>query len=505
MIDDTNDARASAVGITAVGVYVPRVRIAASSFRDAWGQFDAPGVDRKAVPGADEDTLTMAIEAGTRALAAASLGPDAVDWIGFGTATPPLAEGALSTRLGAMLGLDSRASQQLFTGSTRAGTRALWAAMAFLESADGATTDDSSRALVIAADAPRGDPAEGIDHAAGAGAVAFVLERGSGLTIVDRAEYAAPYPGTRFRRSGENETQELGVTAYERGAFAETIGAAVDGLESGSPEAVDAVAVQAPDGKRPYRVAGRIGVDTAAIQRCATVHDLGDLGAASVPASIVSALESGDESILAVAYGSGAGADALVLERTGDEDVPVGGSLEVDGDTESITYSQYLRQRGVVAAGPPNGGGAYVSVPTWKRSLPQRYRLVAGRCLACDNLAFPSEGACPDCHRRDGFADVELDGTGDLEAVTTIQQGGAPPEFAEFQSRSGPYAAVIVALEGPDGGCVRVPAMGTDADPDVFAVGDRVEATIRRLYTQEDVTRYGFKVRPLRPDSDTGQ
>jgi len=38
--------------------------------------------------------------------------------------------------------------------------------------------------------------------------------------------------------------------------------------------------------------------------------------------------------------------------------------------------------------------------------------------------------------------------------------------------------------------------MGTDADPSAFAVGDRVETTIRRIYTQEGVTRYGFKIRP---------
>jgi len=30
--------------------------------------------------------------------------------------------------------------------------------------------------------------------------------------------------------------------------------------------------------------------------------------------------------------------------------------------------------------------------------------------------------------------------------VTTISQGGAPPEFAEQQARSGDYAAAIVAL-----------------------------------------------------------
>ncbi|OLZ41005.1 hypothetical protein A6E15_08380 [Natrinema saccharevitans] len=43
---------------------------------------------------------------------------------------------------------------------------------------------------------------------------------------------------------------------------------------------------------------------------------------------------------------------------------------------------------------------------------------------------------------------------------------------------------------------VSAPAMGTDADPDDFSVGDRIETTVRRICTQEGVTRYGFKIRP---------
>jgi len=54
----------------------------------------------------------------------------------------------------------------------------------------------------------------------------------------------------------------------------------------------------------------------------------------------------------------------------------------------------------------------------------------------------------------------------------------------------------VVALEGPDGGSASVPAQVVSADPESVDIGDRVEATMRRVYTQEGVTRYGFKVRP---------
>ncbi|WP_049920995.1 zinc ribbon domain-containing protein [Halopiger djelfimassiliensis] len=468
--------------ITGVGAYAPRFRISAAAFEEAWGQFRAAGIEQKAVPAADEDPLTMGYEAATRALEAADRDGATVDWLAFAASRPPVAETDLTARLGAMLAVPESATRHGFTDSTRAGTRALRAGM------DALGTDET--ALVVAADAPRGSPDDDIDHAAGAGAAALVLEGDGPSEIVDTAEYAAPYPGTRFRTTGTEETTGLGVTQYDRHAFTETIGGAVDGLET-DPEP-DAAAIQAPDGKLPYRAASAAGVGTDEIRAAATVHELGDLGAASVPVSLASALADGSESVLAVSHGSGAGADAFVVESTGD--VPAKTALEGD---DPLSYAAYLRQRGVVTTGPPAGGGAYVSVPSWRRSIPQRYRLEAGRCSACGTLSFPPAGSCDDCGALAEYDRLELPGRGTIEAVTTISQGGAPPEFAEQQARSGDYAAAIVALETGHGTeTVSVPAMGTDADPAAFSVGDRVETTIRRIYTQEGVTRYGFKVRP---------
>ncbi|OIB56682.1 zinc ribbon domain-containing protein [Natrialba sp. SSL1] len=489
--------------ITAVGAYAPRFRITAEAFADAWGHFQASGISEKAVPAADEDALTMGYEAATRALEAADLTGDAIDWLGFASSRPPVAEEDLTARLGAMLAVNEATTRHVFTGSTRAGTRALWAGI------DAVDTDETTTGLVVAADAPRGEPDSELDHAAGAAGAAFVLEASGPADIADRAEYSLPYPGTRFRNTGEEETQGLGVTQYDRQAFTETIGGAVAALESDSSDDLEpaAAAIQAPNGKLPYRAAGAAGVGTDEIQAAATVHKLGDLGAASVPVSLASALADGHESILAVSFGSGAGADALVLESDGS--VPTQIDLDANTDTngeddeQTLSYAEYLRQRGVVTAGPPSGGGAYVSVPSWRRSIPQRYRLEAGRCPECGALAFPPEGACDDCGSLVEYETVTLANRGRIEAVTTISQGGAPPEFAPQQSQAGDYAAAIVELPvadsaGTEAGdeTVSLPAMGTDAAPDAFAVDDEIETTIRRIYTQEGVTRYGFKVRP---------
>ena len=474
--------------IAAVGAYAPRFRIAAEEFREAWGQFHAAGVESKAVPDADEDALTMAHEAATRALDAADREGEEVAFLAFAATRPPLAESDLTVRLGGMLGVPDDATRHVFTGSTRAGTRALDAGLAAGPWGDGV-------GLVVAADCPRGEPDSDEEHAAGAGAAAFVLDAEGPATVTQRAEYASEYPGTRFRRTGDDATEGLGVTTYDRQAFTEALAGAVEQLHGEGVEAVDAAAVQAPDGKLPYRAASALGVDAATIQECALVHELGDIGAASVPLSLARALADGHERVLAAAFGSGAGADALLVESG---DVPA--SLGLDGD-ESISYPEYLRKRGELTAGPPGGGGAYVSVPSWRRTLDQRHRLVAGRCPECGGLNFPPEGACTACTSLVEYEDVTLQGTGTVEASTTISQGGAPPEFAEQQAESGDFGVVVVALDGPDGGQASAPAQVTGTDPGSLAVGDRVETTMRRIYTQEGVTRYGFKVRPSVDDA----
>ena len=291
----------------------------------------------------------------------------------------------------------------------------------------------------------------------------------------------------------------LGATGYERQAFTETLAGAVEQLDFGGSDGgdLDAAAVQAPDGKLPYRAAGALGVEAETIQQGATVHELGDTGAASVPLGLAKALAQGDTRVLAASFGSGAGADALLVESGGDGgEGGVSADLALD-DAEEVSYAEYLRKRGELTSGPPEGGGAYVSVPSWRRTLDQRHRLLAGRCPECGGLNFPPEGACNDCKTLvDEYEAVRLTGEGTVEAATVISQGGAPPEFAEQQAQSGDFAVAVVALDGPDGDSASVPAQVVAADPEAVAIGDRVETTMRRIYAQEGVTRYGFKVRP---------
>lgn len=466
--------------LAGIGAYTPRLRIVAEEFEEAWGNFDAAGIEQKAVPEADEDALTMGIEAAERALDAAGYDGTDLSYLAFATTTPPMAEEDLTARLASVLGTPDGVTTATLTGSTRAGAQALDAALDAGPWTDGV-------GLVVVSDCPQGEPDSGLEHAAGAGAAALVVDGEGPGVISDRASHVATYPGTRFRTGGDDETTGLGVTQYDREAFTTALAGATNALDA-AIEDVDAAAVQSPDGKLPYRAAGALGVDTGTIAAAETVSSLGDTGAASVFLGAASAVEDGADRLLLAAYGSGAGANVAVVDGS----VPVESAL---GGKTDLTYAEYLRRRGEITSDEPEGGGAYVSVPSWRRTIDQRHRLVAGRCPDCGALNFPPGGACERCHDRpDEYETVELPGTGTVEAVTTIAQGGAPPEFVEQQSKSGPFRSAVVALDGPDGEeTVSVPSQVLAGDADVD-IGTAVEATVRRIYTQEGVIRYGFKM-----------
>ncbi|MFC5973339.1 zinc ribbon domain-containing protein [Halomarina salina] len=453
--------------ITAVGGYAPERRLPADAIEEAWG--NAPsGIESTAVPAGDEDALTMGVAAAKRALDASDVDASDVGWLGFATTTPPVAEGDLLARLASMLGVREDATTRLFTGSARAGTAAL--------------LDAPDSGLVVVADCPQGEPDDDRGQAAGAGAAAFVVGADAdGATVTDHASHAEPAPGVRFRRSGSDRVEGLGVTTYDRSAFVDPIAAAVGELDT---EDADAVAITAPDGKRPYRATGALGVESEAIQRCTVVHELGDLGAASAPLSLARALADGDETVLCVGVGGG-GADVLRVESGGS--VPT--SLALDAG-EEVGYADALRLRGELSDDEAGTGAAYVTMPTWAESLPQRHRLLAGRCPDCGALAFPPQGACPDCRELVEYEETRLAPEGTVEAATRIGQGGAPPEFAPQQKRGGAFGVVVVRFEAADGeGSVSLPGQVVGE----ASVGDTVRGVLRRLYTQEGVTRYGTK------------
>ena len=467
-------------GIDSAGVYLPRFRLPTEETTEAWGTAHASAIEQKTVPAADEDALTMAVAATERALDDASIDRSAIECVAAATTTPPLEEGEFVSRFVRMLALSSNVASSMHTQHTAAGGEALTRAL-----------DADDPALVVAADCPEGHPAES-DHPLGAGAAAFLITDDPAVEVRDVTWHSDETPGIRFRERGERTVDSLGITTYERSSVRETITEAATALDVNMDTVTGAVLHQR-DGRFPYRMAGDLPLSNDAVAAGTVVNRIGDAGAATVPIGLLAALSQaeGDELTISGFFGGGT---ALAVAVEGELDV--NGIEDLDGG-EAIEYASYLRKRGYITDGEVAGGGANVSLPNWQESLDQRYRLIAGQCPACGGVTFPPRGACQECHSRVEFKEFEAPRIGTIEALTVIGQGGAPPEFAALQQRSGAYAVAIVALES-DKGRVTLPAQLTDIDPDALSVGDTARATIRKIYTQEGVPRYGVKFTSVR-------
>jgi len=309
--------------IEGVGVYTPRYRIDATAF-DAVGGFEGRGVDTKSVAAGDEDSVTMAVEATEKALDSAEVDRDAVADIVVATTTPPVEEFDISATIAEILGLSPDVRATVHTQSTNAGTRAL---------RDGFNADGP--AIVVAADHPHGSPMDRIDHAAGAGAAAFVLSSEGTVEVQESTTRTEEYPGTRFRQFGSDSVDTYDATAYERRAFTEPIAAAVGELRNPA----EAVAITAPNGSLPYRAARQFGFEADVYQ---AASDLGDLGAASALVALVHAWNDDADRVTVVGYGDGTSVDALVLQGRI--------TASIDRTTERIEYGEYLRKRGHIAS-----------------------------------------------------------------------------------------------------------------------------------------------------------
>ncbi len=175
-------------GIAAAAFYLPRYAIAATEYRKAVGDFAAPGVLEKSVPGFDEDEITMAVEAGQRAWAATDMAR--VGLLALASSAPSLDTETIAIALG-FDDVPTKASL-----GSREALPALDAAVAHVN-------DTRQSALFLVTDAPRADPSSPAEHPLGAAAVALLLTPRGGVRPVRGTPARRPYRDTVAARVGD--------------------------------------------------------------------------------------------------------------------------------------------------------------------------------------------------------------------------------------------------------------------------------------------------------------
>ena len=337
------------VGIVGYGAYIPRYRLPASEVSDMWkaGKAAAP-IQEKAVPGLDEDTATIAIEAARNALIRAGIAPTDLRAIWVGSESHPYAVKPTSTIVAEALGAAPMVQAADWEFACKAGSEAIIAAIGLVGS------DMADYAMGIGADTAQGRPGDALEYTAGAGGAAIIigpaeqalaLFEGSLSYVTDTPDFwrrpKAEYPSHGMRFTGEPAYFHHIVTAGKM--LMETL--------NRTPEDYRYVVLHQPNVKFPVRAARQLGFKPEQWETGLLVNRIGNTysGASLVGlTAVLDAAQPGDR-VLVVSFGSGAGSDAMsfeVTERIRDRQLLAPSTEDYIARRTPIDYATYLRYRG---------------------------------------------------------------------------------------------------------------------------------------------------------------
>ncbi len=315
--EDSNLMRpARNVGISGYGAYVPRYRLPAREVARIWKDgVGAVPIEEKAVPGLDEDVITMSIEAARNALNRAGIEPTLIRAVWVGSESHPYAVKPTSTVVAEAIGATPHTQAADWEFACKAGTEAIQAAIGFVGSSM------ADYALSIGMDTAQGRPGDALEYTAGAGGAAFILgpEENSLATLEGSYSFATDTPD--FWRRADEKYPEHGERFTGEPAYFRHISAAAEALLEAtdtSPEDYQYAVFHQPNTKFPERVARSLGFSPDQTRDGLLVPIIGNTYAGSAMIGLTAILDvaqPGDR-ILMVSYGSGAGSDAFSLVAT---------------------------------------------------------------------------------------------------------------------------------------------------------------------------------------------
>jgi hydroxymethylglutaryl-CoA synthase len=304
------------VGIVGYGSYIPRYRLPGSEVNRIWkdGE-DEPPVREKSVPGLDEDTATMSIEAARNALARAGIEPTAIGAVWVGSESHPYAVKPTSTIVAETLGVVPATLAADWEFACKAGTEAFQAATGLVGSGM------ANYALAIGMDTAHGRPGDALEYTTGAGGAAFILGPAEeSLAVMEGSfSYVTDTPDF-FRRPYEHYPQHGSRFTGEPAYFKHVLAAARQLMESlgTHPEDYAAAVFHQPNPKFPERAAKLLGFGPGQTRTGLLCPLVGNVYAGSSMLGLTAILDRarpGDR-ILQVSFGSGAGSDAISYRVT---------------------------------------------------------------------------------------------------------------------------------------------------------------------------------------------
>jgi len=309
----------TAVGIVGYGAHLPRRRIKVEEIAKVWGA-DADGykkgllINEKSVPAADEDTITLSVEAAKKALKRAGIDAKRIGAIYIGSESHPYAVKPSGTVVAEAIGCVPDCHCADFEFACKAGSEAMF--VTFSEVKAGTI----EYGLAIGADTSQGAPGDALEVSASAGAAAFIMGRKNIIAEITHTYSFMTDTPDFWRREHEHYPQHAARFTGEPAYFKHTLGAATGIMERARLTAkdIDFFVPHQPNGKFPLRAGKILGFEKKKIEPGWLVPHLGNTYSGASPIGLTAVLDiakPGDR-ILMVSYGSGSGSDAFIMNVT---------------------------------------------------------------------------------------------------------------------------------------------------------------------------------------------
>ena len=303
-------------GIVSYGVYLPKYRIRVEEIARVWGDTDDVAnnlnVFEKSVPDADEDAVTIAVEAARTAILRGNVDPNRINAIYTGSESHPYAVKPSSTIVGEAIGCNGSFTAADFEFACKAGTAAMQACLGL------ASADMVDLGLAIGTDTSQGAPGDALEYTAAAGGAAYVIGKDDLVAEVEGFHSFTTDTPDFWRREGRPYPEHGGRFTGEPGYFKHITKAAHGLMEQmgKTPQDYDYAVFHQPNGKFPVRVARQLGFTKEQIDPGMVVPKIGNTYSGSCMIGLAATLDVAlpGERIFAVSFGSGAGSDAFSIK-----------------------------------------------------------------------------------------------------------------------------------------------------------------------------------------------
>lgn len=310
------------IGIINYGAYIPAYRLKLADIAGAWRKEPAEvvgslGLTEKAVPGGDEDAVTIALEAALSCFDSSTPrrpDPSAVEALFVGSESHPYAVNPTSTIVGELLGVGHNYLAADLEFACKAGTAGVQAIAGLIEAGHIHT------GLAIGTDVAQSKPHDALEYTSASAGVAFLMgDAGVAAKLLSYTSYSSDTPDF-WRRDGIRYPSHAGRFTGEPAYFAHVMGAAKRLMEQAGimPDHVTHCVFHMPNGKFPRDAARRLGFSKEQIAPSLVVDKIGNPYSASSMLGLAATLDIArpGEKIFMVSYGSGAGSDAFLWETT---------------------------------------------------------------------------------------------------------------------------------------------------------------------------------------------